>query len=60
MKTILQPLKPLVMRDVLEGRKTILFEKTKPRIDGPFKVLLYCSTPKKQNTAFCLIHMQQK
>lgn len=46
MKTILQPLKPLVMRDVLEGRKTILFEKTKPQIDGPFKVLLYCSTPK--------------
>ena len=43
MKSILQSIKPQYCELIAAGKKTIEVRKTKPKLDAPFKVYIYCT-----------------
>lgn len=43
MKSILQSIKPQYCELIASGKKTIEVRKTKPKLDVPFKVYIYCT-----------------
>lgn len=47
MKSILQPIKPQYCELIVSGKKTIEVRKTRPKLDVPFKVYIYCTKSKK-------------
>lgn len=47
MKSILISIKPEYVEKILNGEKTIEIRKTKPNIELPCKVYIYCTKPKK-------------
>lgn len=47
MKSILQPIKPQYCELIASGKKTIEVRKTRPKLDVPFKVHIYCTKSKK-------------
>lgn len=49
MKSILQSIKPQYCELIASGKKTIEVRKTKPKLDVPFKVYIYCTKPKSKN-----------
>ncbi len=51
MKSILQPIKPQYCELIASGKKTIEVRKTRPKLDTPFKVYIYCT---KDKTPFLL------
>lgn len=56
MKSILQPIKPQYCELIVSGKKTIEVRKTRPKLDVPFKVYIYCTKGenlwKKGNSVF--------
>ena len=48
MKSILISIKPQYVEKILNGEKTIEIRKTKPNIELPCKVYIYCTMPNKQ------------
>lgn len=46
MKSILQPIKPQYCELIASGKKTIEVRKTRPKLDVPFKVYIYCTRGK--------------
>lgn len=51
MKSILQSIKPQYCELIASGKKTIEVRKTRPKLDVPFKVYIYCT---KDKTSFLL------
>lgn len=51
-KSILMPISPLECELIASGKKTIIVQKTKPKIPTPFKVYIYCT--KEDKTPFLL------
>ena len=47
MKSILQSIKPQYCELIASGKKTIEVRKTRPKLDVPFKVHIYCTKSKK-------------
>lgn len=50
MKSILMSIRPEWCKKILEGEKTIEVRKTRPLIDMPFKVYVYCTKQKLTKT----------
>lgn len=46
MKSILQSIKPQYCELIARGKKTIEVRKTRPKLDVPFKVYIYCTRGK--------------
>lgn len=46
MKSILQSIKPQYCELIASGKKTIEVRKTRPKLDAPFKVYIYCTKDK--------------
>lgn len=46
MKSILQSIKPQYCELIAKGKKTIEVRKTRPKLDVPFKVYIYCTKDK--------------
>ena len=46
MKSILQPIKPQYCELIASGKKTVEVRKTRPKLDVPFKVYIYCTRGK--------------
>lgn len=47
MKSILQSIKPQYCELIASGKKTIEIRKTRPKLDVPFKVYIYCTKDKE-------------
>lgn len=47
MKSILQPIKPQYCELIASGNKTIEVRKTRPKLQPPFKVYIYCTKSEK-------------
>lgn len=43
MKSILQSIKPKYCELIAAGKKTIEVRKTRPKLETPFKVYIYCT-----------------
>ena len=52
MKSILMSIRPNWCELIANGMKTIEVRKTKPKLEPPFKVYIYCTLPKEQGTSF--------
>lgn len=46
MKSILQSIRPQYCEMIASGKKTIEVRKTRPKLDAPFKVYIYCTKDK--------------
>ena len=59
MKSILMSIKPKRVEKILNGEKTIIVRKTRPKVEAPFKVYLYCTKPKcfEDKWVFQKIHL---
>ena len=53
MKSVLISIKPKWVEKILGGEKTIEVRKTKPNLDVPFKVYIYCTKPSKKYQTIC-------
>lgn len=53
MKSILQSIKPQYCELIASGKKTIEVRKTKPKLDVPFKVYIYCTKSSKKHQTIC-------
>ena len=49
MKSVLLSVQPKWCELIANGSKTIEVRKTRPKIDNPFKVYIYCTKPKGKN-----------
>ena len=47
MKSVLISIRPKWCEPITNGKKTIEIRKTKPKLDAPFKVYIYCTLPPK-------------
>lgn len=47
-KSVLMPISPLECELIISGKKTIIVQKTKPKIPTPFKAYIYCTLPPKE------------
>ncbi len=54
MKSILQSIKPQYCKLIASGRKTIEVRKTKPKLETPFKVYIYCTIPREKENGILL------
>lgn len=52
MKSILMAIHPEFCCLIVSGEKTVELRKTRPKIETPFKVYVYCTLPKKSGDAF--------
>lgn len=51
--SILQSIKPQYCELIASGKKTIEVRKTKPKLDVPFKVYIYCTKSSKKHQTIC-------
>ena len=49
MKSVLISIKPKWCELIASGKKTVEVRKTKPKLKTPFKVYIYCTTPKNKH-----------
>ena len=52
-KAVLASVRPLYCYYYYIGRKTLELRKTCPKLDGPFKVYIYCTQPSKAHQTIC-------
>lgn len=52
-KAVLASVRPLYCYYYAIGRKTLELRKTCPKLDGPFKVYIYCTQPSKAHQTIC-------
>ena len=53
MKSVLMSIRPKWCELIASGKKTIEVRKTKPKLDVPFKVYIYCTKPSKAHQTIC-------
>lgn len=53
MKSVLASIKPKYCELIASGKKKVEVRKTKPKIETPFKVYIYCTESKSQNLMIC-------
>ena len=52
-KAVIASVRPLYCYYYAIGRKTLELRKTCPKLDGPFKVYIYCTQPSKAQQTIC-------
>ena len=52
-KAVIASVRPLYCYYYAIGRKTLELRKTCPKLDGPFKVYIYCTQPSKAHQTIC-------
>lgn len=60
MKSVLLSIKPKWCELIANGQKTIEIRKTRPKIDTPFKVYIYCTKDKMNRTHEKYLHTSNK
>ena len=53
MKAVLISIHPKYCKLIADGKKTIEVRKTKPKLETPFKVYIYCTKPSKKYQTIC-------
>ena len=60
MKSVLISIQPKWCELIASGKKTVEVRKTKPKLETPFKVYIYCTQGKEQKELFKLLYMRDR